>query len=143
MGSIYECMFKFVYVCVYFQNIIYKMYVVYFRLSADFSLNNFLYLQKKRNFIVKGLSINCLFGLHYLLDIQSTIFKKNSKKCQQSIQIYVQFFFSFQGHTQGRKMFPGQGLNWSQSHWLSHSHSNAGSQLHLQPTPQIKATPDP
>ena len=26
---------------------------------------------------------------------------------------------------------------------LHHSHSNAGSKLHLQPTPQLMATPDP
>ena len=26
---------------------------------------------------------------------------------------------------------------------LYHSHSNAGSELHLQPTPQLTATPDP
>ena len=26
---------------------------------------------------------------------------------------------------------------------LSQSHSNAGSELHLQPTPQLTATPDP
>ena len=26
---------------------------------------------------------------------------------------------------------------------LCHSHSNAGSELHLRPTPQLKATPDP
>ena len=26
---------------------------------------------------------------------------------------------------------------------LPHSHSNAGLQLHLQPTPQLMATPDP
>ena len=26
---------------------------------------------------------------------------------------------------------------------LHHSHSNAGSRLHLRPTPQLRATPDP
>ena len=36
-----------------------------------------------------------------------------------------------------------QGLNWSCSCSLRHSHSNARSELHLQPMLQLVAMPDP
>ena len=41
------------------------------------------------------------------------------------------------GSSQARGLFGAVAIG------LCHSHSNAGSELHLQPTPQLMATPDP
>ena len=55
----------------------------------------------------------------------------------------VCFFFSFwatlttRGSSQDRDLIRAAAAN------LCHGYSNAGSKLHLQPTPQIMATPDP
>ena len=48
----------------------------------------------------------------------------------------------FLGRSRGIWRFPGQGLNRSCSHWPTPEHSSAGSEPHLQPTPQLTATPD-
>ena len=50
-------------------------------------------------------------------------------------------FCLFLSHSHGIWRFPGQGSNQSCS--LHHSHSNAGSELRLRPTPQLMATLDP
>ena len=57
----------------------------------------------------------------------------------QAIFLFYFFFviFLFQGCNHGIWKFPDEGLN------PSHSHSNARSELHLWPIPQLKATLDP
>ena len=54
-------------------------------------------------------------------------------------------FFAFQGHIYGTWKFPGQGSNLigTAANSLHHSHSNKGSKLRLQPTPQLTTTLDP
>ena len=48
-------------------------------------------------------------------------------------------FFCFLSHM----LWGSQGLLGAAAASLYHSHSNSGSELHLQPTPQLMATPDP
>ena len=51
-------------------------------------------------------------------------------------------FFSIEGRTHGMWKFPGQGPAGAAAAGLHHSHSNPGSEPHLQPTPQLVAMPD-
>ena len=51
--------------------------------------------------------------------------------------------FSFYGCTRSIWKFPGQGSNPSCGRGLHHGHGNTRSELHLGPTPQLAATPDP
>ena len=73
--------------------------------------------------------------------------KKQNKSCFHMMLVNCSqsvLFFFFQGHTDGIWKFPqakGQIVAIASS--LHHSHSQAGSQLCLRPTPQLTATPDP
>ena len=52
------------------------------------------------------------------------------------------FYFPFYSGTCGTWTFPGRGIRAAAA-GLHLSHRNAGSESHLQPTPQLTATPDP
>ena len=49
------------------------------------------------------------------------------------------FFLSFSGHTRSQ----ARGQIGAAAGSRRHNHSHTGSELHLQPTPQLAATPDP
>ena len=53
------------------------------------------------------------------------------------------FFLLFRPALQAYGGFQAKGRTGSTAAGLHHSHSNAGSELHLQPTPQLMATLDP
>ena len=55
---------------------------------------------------------------------------------------FFSFFFFF-GHTHGIWRFQARGLIQAVATGLHHSHSNMGSEPHLQPIPQFMATLDP
>ena len=60
--------------------------------------------------------------------------------------LFFSFFLSFRhflGRSQGIWRFPGWGLIGAVAAGLCQGHSNAGSELSLQPTPQLTATLDP
>ena len=56
---------------------------------------------------------------------------------------FLHFAFYFQGCTCSIWRFPGQGSNQCCSPSLHQSHSNMGPKMHLSPTPQLMAMPDP
>ena len=66
-----------------------------------------------------------------------TKWKKYGTRVEQDVEIIITNFFY--GHTCGTWTFLGQGSNWSCSCSLHHSHSSTGSQLHLQPIPELVA----
>ena len=55
----------------------------------------------------------------------------------------LSFSSSFYSHTCGMWKFPGKGSSWSCCCTLGYRHSNARSEPHLQPMPQLVAVPDP
>ena len=55
--------------------------------------------------------------------------------------IYLAFFFRATPAAYGS--YQAMGQIGTAAAGLHHSHSNAGSEPHLQPTPQLTATPDP
>ena len=57
--------------------------------------------------------------------------------------LFVCSLLYFEGRTCGIWRFPGQGPIAALAAGLHHSHSNAGSEPRLRPTPQLTATPDP
>ena len=67
----------------------------------------------------------------------------------QTILFFFFFFFfflsfcHFSGHFHGIWRFPTRGWIGAVAAGLLQSHSNAGSESSLRPTPQLKATPDP
>ena len=66
-------------------------------------------------------------------------------KSTKSIPSIFSFFFSFffMDEPLAYRNSWASKSNWSHSHGLCHSHSNAVSELHLRPRPQIAAIPDP
>ena len=52
-------------------------------------------------------------------------------------------FLSFRATLAAYGSFQARGLIGAVAASLHHSHSNTGSELHLQPTPQLTAVPDP
>ena len=68
--------------------------------------------------------------------------EENERKINSTTFFFV-FFCLFSGRSRGIWRFPGQGQIGAVATCLRQSHSNAGSNLCLQPTPQLTATPDP
>ena len=64
-------------------------------------------------------------------------------KFSLQVLFYFFIFLSFQGCTRGVWRFPGQGLMGAAAAGLCQSHSNARSEPHLRPIPQLTAIPDP
>ena len=56
------------------------------------------------------------------------------------VSIYIFFFLG--SHPQHMKV-PSRGQIGAVANGLGHSHSNAGSEPHLKPRPQLMAKPDP
>ena len=79
---------------------------------------------------------HCLKGDNFQAGSKASVFSSIPKALKSAC-----LFFSIYGRNLSIWKFPGYGLN--QSCICCRSHSHAGSELHLQPTLQLVATPDP
>ena len=61
---------------------------------------------------------------------------------QHFLKIYFLFFCLFRAIPMAYGESQARGLIGAVTTGLCHSHSNAGSEPHLQPTPELTATPD-
>lgn len=110
-------------------------------INNQYELNVFFFLRLRvHNFIIlEPLSLNLLF--HLLLQTWGSCMKLLSQP--KAYPQFFLFFFFFMDEPLAYRNSWASKSNWSHSHGLCHSHSNAVSELHLRPRPQIAAIPDP
>ena len=67
------------------------------------------------------------------------------RHCSGRVEVYFIYLFIllFRAAPEAHAGSQARGLTGATVANLCHSHSNAGSKPHLQPTPQLTATPDP
>ena len=72
-----------------------------------------------------------------------TVIVRISEYCIFFFNYHFFFFFLFRATPVAYRSFRAKGQIRAAAADLCHSHSHAGSKLHLQPTPQLAATPNP
>ena len=73
-----------------------------------------------------------------------TSYRHASNTPESETLLFLSFFFClFRATPVAYGGSQARGLIGAAAAGLRHSHSNAGYELHLQPTPQLTATPDP
>ena len=81
--------------------------------------------------------------LQTLRHLLSLFFFVSSLGTRCPIYVPLPFFSFFKGHTRGIWRFWARDQIGAAAASLCQSHSNSASELHLRPTPQLAAVPDP